>query len=394
MRYNTLEFLAGPLARPEFFVKAYRMYRTKHYMLPRLKALVVALVCTGCGDPQILNTSSDQDNRNEVAMSGDAATLTPPRAAPAQIKSEGSLPIYEIVDRKTHDVPAKTQIELHAVLSGMLDEPRLRQLLYKLYDDANATRGFQHRSGKPTHVFIYLYTSRDHFDSHFGQWIAMLSKAGEQSRIDIHIKRWIAEHLDSDSEVKHGLSEAKRKVIFREIVAAEDHAHADVERMYPLPEMHELPRHSQSELRQQFDKQVEALGPLMDKYKSEVAERYGLTQDELSDISAEAVIANWPLPPAVAKPFDLLSPTFEISDGDTKSTKYTWTLKLQSNVDHKLEGSVTIKWLDSNGSVLKKESPQGLDLRAKELKSLSGATIISMPQAELVHSMAADVNLR
>ena len=90
----------------------------------------------------------------------------------------------------------KTQIELHAVVSGTLTELGLKQLFQKLYDEANATRGFKYHGGKPIHVFIYLYTSRDHFKTGMGQWIAMLSQIGEGSRIDTQVKTELIAQLD------------------------------------------------------------------------------------------------------------------------------------------------------------------------------------------------------
>ena len=107
-----------------------------------------------------------------------------------------------MVDRNTYDVPIKTQIQLHAVVSGTLTELGLKQLLQKLYDEANATRGFKYHGGKPTHVFIYLYTSQDHFKSGMGQWIAMLSKIGEGARIDTEVKTELIAQLDAKPEVK------------------------------------------------------------------------------------------------------------------------------------------------------------------------------------------------
>jgi hypothetical protein len=48
---------------------------------------------------------------------------------------------------------------------------------------------------------------------------------------------------------------------------------------------------------EQLKMQAESDDRLMDKYKSEVAERYGLTAEQLSDIGTEGTIKNWPLPP-------------------------------------------------------------------------------------------------
>lgn len=236
-------------------------------------AVVLTLIFVGCGDSQQQGTSAKEQDQE--------------LAAP--------MPTYDVVGRDTYDAPIKTQIELHAVVSGRLTEPGLKQLLQKMYDEANATRDFKYHGGKPTHVFIYLYTSRDHFKSGMGQWIAMLSKIGENSRVDTQVKTELISQLDAKPEVKHGLPESKRKEIFRAIVAAEDRADADAQRMHPLPDPLK-PGYSRAKASEQVMKQTEALNTLTTKYKAEVATRYGITEEQLRDISVEAIEKNWPMP--------------------------------------------------------------------------------------------------
>lgn len=214
------------------------------------------------------------------------------RPAPAAPKGPSvPMPTYEVVDRDTYDAPVKTQIGLHAVVSGSITEPGLRQLLQKMYHEARAARGFKYHGGKPTHVFIYLYTSREHFRSGMGQWIAMLSKVGEDSQPESRVKTELISQLTAKPEVKHGLSESKRKEIFTASVRAEDRAHKNAQRLYPLK-----PGHSQAEATAQFRKQAEALNSLTEEYEEEVARRYGITEEQLSEISVEGLEKNWPMP--------------------------------------------------------------------------------------------------
>lgn len=261
----------------------------------RYVAVILALILAGCGDSQPQDTSGKEKEQKSTERMAGSATPAPQPIVRVQMKPDAPMPTYDVVDRNTYDAPIKTQIELHAVVSGVLTEFGLKQLLRKLYDESNATRGFKYHGGKPTHVFIYLYTSREHFKSGMGQWIAMLSKVGEGSRIDTQVKTELIAQLDEKLEVKHGLPESKRKEIFRESVMAEDRASAEAERLYPLPD----PRksgYSQTEASEQVMKQAEALNTLTEKYKSEVAERYGITQEQLGDISVEALTKNWPMP--------------------------------------------------------------------------------------------------
>lgn len=244
----------------------------------RYAVVILALILAGYSDSQEQGNSAKKTEQKLTEQS-DTSLLT-----------------YDVIDRDTYDAPIKTQVELHAVVSGRLTELGLKQLLQKLYSEANATRGFKYHGGKPTHVFIYLYTSQDHFESGMGRWIAMLSKIGENSRVDTEVKTEQISQLEAKPEVKHGLPESKRKEIFRAIVTAEDRAYADAQRMYPLPDPSK-PGYSQAKASEQIKKQAKTLNTLTDKYKSEVAERYGITQEQLSDISVEAFVKNWPFPP-------------------------------------------------------------------------------------------------
>ena len=241
----------------------------------RYVAMILLLILAGCDVSQRRGTS-------------DKETL------PAPMKPDVPMPTYDVVDRDTIDGPGKTQIELQVIVSGTLTELGLRKLLQQLYDEANATRGLKYHGGKPTHVFIYLYTSRDHIEAGLGQWIAMLSKIGKGPRIETSMKTELIEQFYAKPEVKHGFPESKRKEIFSALVAAEDRADADAERMHPLPDASK-PGYSQAKAREQIEKYAEARNTLTETYESEVAERYGITQEQLREISVEAFTKNWPI---------------------------------------------------------------------------------------------------
>jgi hypothetical protein len=261
----------------------------------RCVAVILVLILAGCGDSQQQGTSGKGDDQKSAERTVVSPIPSPQPTVPAQTKPDAHLPTYLVVDRNTYDAPIKTQIQLHAVVSGTLTEFGLKQLLQKLYDEANATRGFKYHGGKPTHVFIYLYTSQDHFKSGMGQWIAMLSKIGEGARVDAQVKTELIAQLDAKPEVKHGLSESKRKEIFRAIVSAEGRVDTDAQRMYPLPDPL-TPGYSQAKASEQVRRQAEANNTLAEKYRTEVAKRYGITAAELHDIAVEGLKKNWPMP--------------------------------------------------------------------------------------------------
>lgn len=224
-----------------------------------------------------------QDKPNPVPTS----PIPPTRAVP--------LPAYEIVKHDRYDVPIKTQIAMHVVVSGDITEAGLRNLLQKLYGDASGIRDFQHHGGRPTHIFIYVYTSREYFDSGMGQWIAMLSKIGEGSTIDTEVRTKLIAQLSAQPEIRDGLPESKRKEIFRARVMAEDRADAEAQRLYPIPDPLD-PEYSHTEAGAQVMKQAEAINTLGRQYRADLSAQHGITEQQLQAISVEALEKNWPMP--------------------------------------------------------------------------------------------------
>ncbi|GEM_PF-5956921 len=145
--------------------------------------MVPAVILIAVGVILMNNTGSREDGLSEVHADAPSRSTS---AAPSP--SIADVPSHEIVDRDIYDAPVKTQVELHAVLRQSVTESDLDSLLQKLYTDALATGGFKHHGGKPTHIFIYVYTTREHFASGMGQWIAMLSKTGENAQASTRIK--------------------------------------------------------------------------------------------------------------------------------------------------------------------------------------------------------------
>jgi len=201
------------------------------------------------------------------------------------------VPTYRVVDRQTYDVPLKTQIQLHAIVSGTLTESGLRQLLLELFIKANAMRGFKYHEGRPTHVGIYVYTSEDHFKSDSGQWIAMLVKNGEGAPLETRVKAELIAQLDAKPEAKYDLSEASRREVYLESIRADDRAHAEAERLIPLDGLN-----GQAQ-RQAWRKQGVLIDELWENFNAEIAKKYGITNEQLLDICREAQAKNWPLPP-------------------------------------------------------------------------------------------------
>ncbi len=246
----------------------------------RYIAVILALILAGCGD-------SDKKTEQKSTEQPDVP-----------------IPAYVEIHRDTHDSKIKTLLELGVVVSGTITEPGLKRLLMKLYDEGNAAGNFKHHGGKPTHVFIFLFTSQEHFESGAGQWIARLSKVdlshlnekGEPLAMEVRTE--LISQLGAKPEIKHGLTESIRKEIFRASVMAEDRANEEAEQMYPLsyPQT-PIRSYSKDKARAYIENYAKVRDSLTEKYDKEITKQYGITKEQLDDIVVEAFMKNWPLPP-------------------------------------------------------------------------------------------------
>jgi hypothetical protein len=66
---------------------------------------------------------------------------------------------HEIVDEKTIDTPAKTEVAIKLLVRGQPSEASLRKLLNRICSDVNS-RGSYRFHDQPNNIFIYAYTSR------------------------------------------------------------------------------------------------------------------------------------------------------------------------------------------------------------------------------------------
>ncbi len=238
-----------------------------------------------------------------VSLSGPATPTPAPSPASAPEREKVVMPNYSILDEDVYDTPGKTQVALNILVSGEISEPGLGALLNQLYSSIATRSGFKYHDF-PTNIYIYAYTSREKAESGMGLWIAMLAKDYDNVKPTISINERQIALLDAKPEQKFGLSEAERQQIWNEIVKSEDRARREAEQEFPDPDPLD-PNYSQSLFMEQFEKQIELQRTLDEKYKNELAEKYGLTRDQLAEIAGEGLTKDWPFPPP---PSETLAP--------------------------------------------------------------------------------------
>lgn len=97
----------------------------------------------------------------------------------------------------------------------------------------------------------------------------------------------------ASEDTRFGLSEAKRRDVYQEILRAEDHAQVEADRRFPPPDPSASSDRWQrySETREQFRRQAD------EEDKAAIAARHALTTEQLTAIAAEGLQQNWPRPP-------------------------------------------------------------------------------------------------
>ncbi len=199
--------------------------------------------------------------------------------ASGTIETKVVLPNYSILDEEIYDVPLKTQVTLSILVFGEITEEGLKIVLNNLYSQTMQRKEFKYYN-PPTHIQIGAYTSKERAESGMGQWIALLNKMGKDDKPEIRINERQIALLNAKPEHKLGYSEKERIKIFQELVKAEDRAYDEAMQKYPS----------------NLDKQMDFARVLEEKYDNEVSKKYGLTNEQLTEILVEATTKDWPYP--------------------------------------------------------------------------------------------------
>lgn len=205
-----------------------------------------------------------------------------------------ALPNYEMLNEKIDDMPIKTQIAQHFLVTGEINAENLKILLQNLYNKAKGRTGFRYHNN-PNAIYIYAYLDKERYEGGMGQWVAMLSQSAADNRPTTNVNEEQLSQLGKEPEEKFGLTEEKRKEIWQAIIKAERRATEDSEKQYPLPDPSQA-GYTQAKFEAQWNKQIDLQYSLQDKYNNELLSKYGITQDQLDDIAAEGITKSWAFP--------------------------------------------------------------------------------------------------
>lgn len=208
------------------------------------------------------------------------------------------IPKYVILDKDVFkdNESDREKVIMRVLIAEDVSEMGLRTLLNQVYYSEKARRGFRHFD-YPRDIEILAFTSIEHAESEMGQWIARLTNINESGKPEIGLNDRQIANLRATPERKWGLSQDKRKRIWREMIISDDRASREAEIKYPLPgrngaedELKESEVESRLVSRYAYEKM------LINSFRKGIAGKYDLTLKQLDEISVEGTSKDWPYP--------------------------------------------------------------------------------------------------
>jgi len=159
---------------------------------------------------------------------------------------------------------SKDEIELYL-------NKRLRQL-----DERKGFKKFNNAS----HVFIYLHESKSHAVEGGGNWIAMISKIGEEDNIEFTLNEEKLEYVKNPNDsIINNLSAEVRKEIYRAIAYIQDKALNEANSKFPEGN--------------DWEKNYDFNTKLLKKYYKKLYKHYSITEEIKTEIMIEGLTKGW-----------------------------------------------------------------------------------------------------
>jgi len=259
------------------------------------------VICTSC-----------KENGNDMNIQQQTITkqITPVAYKIVESEDQSRKAITKPLSSYTHQelvsLPIDKRMSYRVVVSSEIKENQVRPIIEQIVTDITS------KDNDIDEISIFLYSDKELVkDGWYDVARATWAPGGELGNVTPEIARsnnrfgykitiQVADNLEqylkqrAKSEDKFSLTEAERRNIFKEIVAAEDRAWADAEKEYPVSGRSAW-NLSTSELRIRMDKGTELAQKLGDQYENEVSKKYGLTREQLKQISIEGNSERWPL---------------------------------------------------------------------------------------------------
>lgn len=212
-------------------------------------------------------------------------------------KAMGNKNMEDFTSSELANLPTNKKIIYYVVINSIINEDQAKSTINKIILDLISN------DQDIDEIILWLYSEEDLVDDSAGYDIgsAIFAPLGELGNVDSEIassnnksnykisysiKNNLEEYLKNrnKSEDIFGFSVEERKQIFKDVVSAQDKARSEADKKYPVDDYLTNYENNSNEYKR-----------LTDIYEKEVLGKWGITNEQKSEISREAQVKFWPL---------------------------------------------------------------------------------------------------
>lgn len=212
-------------------------------------------------------------------------------------KATGNKNIEDFTSGELANLSTNKKIKYFVVIDSIINEEQAKSTINKIISDLIK------KDQDIDEIILWLYSEEDLVDDGTGYDIgsAIFAPLGELGNVDSEIassnnksnykisysiKNNLEEYLKNrnKSEDIFGFSVEERKQIFKDVVSAQDKARSEADKKYPVDDYLTNYENNSNEYKR-----------LTDIYEKEVLGKWGITNEQKSEISREAQVKFWPL---------------------------------------------------------------------------------------------------
>lgn len=215
-------------------------------------------------------------------------------------KAMGQRSLSEFSYQELEALPMDKKMSYRIVVSPDIKTIQVKPTIERVISDITS------KDNEIDEISLLLYSDKELTKGAYDVARATWAPGGKLGNVDANIARSndrtgyqvsfdVVENLEEylkqrgQSEEQFGFTEEQRRQIFKDIVAAEDRAEAEAERLYPMDVFN--PNYKAENMDKHFEKSDE-LGEL---YRAQVRAKYEISEEIQKQIGVEGLTERWPM---------------------------------------------------------------------------------------------------
>jgi hypothetical protein len=262
-----------------------------------LWGLIITLAIFIPSDAESLNNNISQSIQNEKNTFENTIEYTIVEAEDISMKALGNKILSDYSTAELEALPQNKRMSYRIVVPSTIKEAQVLPTVQEIINNITTS------DNDIDQIALFLYSDPEVINGMYdvakaewapkGEWgnvTPEIARNNDRSsyKINLQIKSELESYLENrnSSEIKFGFSVEERRAIFIELVETEDKATRDADEKYPI-----VATGTMEDLKKNANYNDERLK----KYESEIREKYGLTEEQESEISLEGLLNNWPM---------------------------------------------------------------------------------------------------